>query len=214
MLHTGLEYAVTSTVAAVVGMVPEGLYLLTSVALAVGVLALAKRRTLARELSCIESLARVDVLCLDKTGTLTTGEMELSGLLPTGACTAQELRALGAAFVRAGDAEEDNATAAALRTALADVQPGFRFDGDAVPFSSARKFSARKGADGLWYVMGAPDIVLGQGHPLLERLEEPLGRGLRALVLAACEEKPDLSLIHILGKGPPPAGYGLRRGPF
>ncbi len=204
VLHTGLEYAVTSTVAAVVGMVPEGLYLLTSVALAVGVLALAKRRTLARELSCIESLARVDVLCLDKTGTLTTGEMELSGLLPTGACTAQELRALGAAFVRAGDAEEDNATAAALRTALADVQPGFRFDGDAVPFSSARKFSARKGADGLWYVMGAPDIVLGQGHPLLERLEEPLGRGLRALVLAACEEKPDGAV-----EDPTPLGFFL-----
>lgn len=75
-------YAVTSTVAALVGMIPEGLYLLTSIALALGVLRLAKRRTLAHELSCIEALARIDTLCIDKTGTITTGNMRLEQVCP------------------------------------------------------------------------------------------------------------------------------------
>ena len=79
-------YAVTSTVAALVGMIPEGLYLLTSIALALGVLRLAKRRTLAHELSCIEALARIDTLCIDKTGTITTGNMRLEQVCPADGC--------------------------------------------------------------------------------------------------------------------------------
>lgn len=79
---TGVQYAVSSTVAALCGMIPEGLYLLVSVALAVGVLRLAKRRTLVHEMACIENLARVDTLCLDKTGTLTTGSLRLEAVLP------------------------------------------------------------------------------------------------------------------------------------
>lgn len=81
---TGVQYAVSSTVAALCGMIPEGLYLLVSVALAVGVLRLAKQRTLVHEMACIENLARVDTLCLDKTGTLTTGSLRLEAVLPVG----------------------------------------------------------------------------------------------------------------------------------
>ena len=77
-LHTGLEYAMSSTVAAIIGMIPEGLYLLVSVALAVSVISLARSKTLVHELSCIENLARVDTLCLDKTGTITEGCMEIA----------------------------------------------------------------------------------------------------------------------------------------
>ena len=194
VLHTGLHYAVTSTVAAVVGMVPEGLYLLTSVALAVGVLTLARRRTLVRELSCIESLARVDVLCLDKTGTLTTGRMALAGMLPAEETGEEALRAAGAAFIAAGDPAADNATAAALRAGLGGRQAGgpvFPAGGGQVPFSSARKFTARQAADGAWYVLGAPEFVLGAGHPALEALAGPLARGLRALALARCAVRPE-----------------------
>lgn len=78
----GLRYAVSSTVAALCGMIPEGLYLLVSVALAAGVLRLARQRTLVHEMACIENLARVDLLCLDKTGTLTEGSLRVEELLP------------------------------------------------------------------------------------------------------------------------------------
>ena len=71
LLHTSLPYAVSSTVAAMVGMIPEGLYLLTSVALAVSMIRLAQGKVLAQDMNCIETLARVDVLCVDKTGTIT-----------------------------------------------------------------------------------------------------------------------------------------------
>ena len=81
-LHTGLEYAMSSTVAAIIGMIPEGLYLLVSVALAVSVISLARSKTLVHELSCIENLARVDTLCLDKTGTITEGCMEVLETIP------------------------------------------------------------------------------------------------------------------------------------
>lgn len=81
---TGLPYAVSSTVAALCGMIPEGLYLLVSVALAVGVLRLARRHTLVHEMACIENLARVDTLCLDKTGTLTEGSLRIEAVLPVG----------------------------------------------------------------------------------------------------------------------------------
>lgn len=77
ILSSGLPYAVSSTVAAMVGMIPEGLYLLVSTALAVSMIQLARKRALVHEMSCIENLARVDVLCLDKTGTLTQGELEV-----------------------------------------------------------------------------------------------------------------------------------------
>lgn len=82
---TGLRYAVSSTVAALCGMIPEGLYLLVSAALAAGVLRLARQRTLVHEMACIENLARVDLLCLDKTGTLTEGSLQVEQLLPLAA---------------------------------------------------------------------------------------------------------------------------------
>ena len=92
ILSSGLPYAVSSTVAAMVGMIPEGLYLLVSTALAVSMIQLARKRALVHEMSCIENLARVDVLCLDKTGTLTQGELEVLELRPVN-CSMEELSA-------------------------------------------------------------------------------------------------------------------------
>lgn len=182
VLHTGLKYAVTSTVAAMIGMVPEGLYLLTSVALAVGVMTLAKRRTLARELSCIESLARVDVLCLDKTGTLTEGRMEVAQVLPAEADETGLKTAL-AAFLAVS--EDDNATAGALR-AFAGPLPQVPPTRGRIPFSSSRKWSACETGSG-WLVLGAPDVVLGETVP---QLQNAVSRGMRALVLAEVDGRP------------------------
>ena len=116
-LDTGLTYAVSSTVAALVGMIPEGLYLLVSVALAVSVLGLARRHTLVHEMSCIENLARVDVLCLDKTGTLTAGSMRVEEVLPVGGTGQAALETALGGFAHA--AESGNATATALKVRFA-----------------------------------------------------------------------------------------------
>lgn len=115
-LHTGLEYAMSSTVAAIIGMIPEGLYLLVSVALAVSVISLARSKTLVHELSCIENLARVDTLCLDKTGTITEGCMEVLETIPVPGMEGGALAELLGSFTAA--AGEDNATAQALRARL------------------------------------------------------------------------------------------------
>lgn len=173
--------AVTSTVAALVGMIPEGLYLLVSAALAVSVIQLARRRTLVRELSCIESLARADVICLDKTGTITAGELRVEQTVPCGNMTEGELCGALASYIASQTA--DNATARALRERFAGGEPlpGVR----EIPFSSERKFSALITGTGETWVLGAPENVLrGQ----LERYADLVGpltaEGLRVVVLA------------------------------
>ena len=113
-----LPASVTSSVAAMIGMIPEGLILLTSVAMAVGVVKLGRRNTLVQELYGIETLARVDVLCLDKTGTITTGEMALESLEPADA-SMEEMKDALSRFLGAFD--DDSATLNALRKATAPV---------------------------------------------------------------------------------------------
>ena len=81
VLNHGFKKSIVSTVAAVIGMIPEGLYLLTSIALAVSVIRLGKKKVLVQELHCIETLARVDIICLDKTGTITTGNFNVSKII-------------------------------------------------------------------------------------------------------------------------------------
>ena len=187
LLHTGLEYAVTSTVGAVVGMIPEGLYLLTSLALAVGVLNLARRRTLVHELSCIENLARVDVLCLDKTGTLTEGSMEVLEALPLAeGLDGPGLEALLGSFAHSGS--DDNATARALKERFADG--GLLAGAEEVAFSSARKWSGRR-AQGRCLLLGAPEVLMGGRRKELDGLlAGPLSRGERALLLAQTDALP------------------------
>lgn len=152
--HIALTEAVPTTVAAMIGMIPEGLILLTSVALAVGVVRLGGKGTLVQELYGIETLARVDTLCLDKTGTLTKGEMAVERLDPVG-CTEADMRRELGRFLSAFD--DPTPTLEALRRAIVPV------DGvvtGTLPFSSARKKSAVAFDDGTVLVLGAPSFVM------------------------------------------------------
>jgi cation-transporting P-type ATPase E len=183
--HDGRE-AVRRTVGGIVPMVPEGLVLLTSVAFAIGVVRLGRKQCLVQELPAIEGLARVDVVCLDKTGTLTEGGMDVTGLrLMEGAeqpHVAAVLSALGAA---------DPHPNASLQ-AIIDAYPRSGSDGwgrtQTLPFSSARKYSGAAltepdGTAGTW-LLGAPDVLLPGGHPALAEADRLNDQGLRVLLLA------------------------------
>lgn len=173
--HAPLEEAVPSTVAAMIGMIPEGLILLTSVALMAGVVKLGRRKTLVQELFGIETLARTDVLCLDKTGTLTTGEMTLDQAVPVDADEA-ELRAAASRFLGAFEARSGT-----LRALAAAFPVGSEAPTDTLPFSSARKKSAAAFADGTVLILGAPSFVLDD---VPAQVEEWAEQGFRVLALA------------------------------
>lgn len=145
--------AVVAAVAGVVGMIPEGLVLLTSLNFALAAMILARQKVLVQELAAVEILARVDVLCLDKTGTITDGSVSLTSL-DTLADVPGALEALAAI---AGGAE-GNATSKAIAAGVTSSVPATVLA--AVPFSSARKWSAVETPQGVW-VMGAPEILLG-----------------------------------------------------
>ncbi len=184
--NEGWREAVTGTVAALVGMIPEGLVLLTTLAFMVATLTLARRQVLVQELPAVEGLARVDVVCLDKTGTLTHGDVRFDRLVPLEGTAEPERDAAvrGALGLLAG-ADSANATAAAL----AAVFPATSAAVDTVPFSSARKWSAVRTADGTTWVMGAPEMVLpepGPGAPAAARARSDVlaAEGRRVLLLA------------------------------
>ncbi len=147
--------ALQATVAAAVAMVPDGLVLLTSLSFITGVIALARRRALAKELASVELLARVDTLCLDKTGTITTGEISLGRVVALGATSeaeaAEVLGALGAA---------DPAPNATLLAIISSHQAPEGWDvAQSLPFSSARKWAATEFIDRGTFYLGAPDIL-------------------------------------------------------
>jgi len=182
-LHTAetRQEAATSTVAALVGMVPQGLVLLTSIAFGAAAVTLARRRVLVQQLLAVEGLARVDVVCLDKTGTLTDGTIAFDSLIRLDDQTPTEA-ALGAL---AAD-ENRNATLAAIGQAF-PPPPGWARE-DAVPFSSARKWSAASFAGHGAWVLGAPEMVLPNGQDgLLARAAELAASGRRVLVLARAD---------------------------
>lgn len=181
-----LASAVPSSVAAMLGMIPEGLMLLTSVALFVGVVRLGRHQTLVQELYGIETLARADVLCLDKTGTLTTGDMRLKQLIPLGADEESMRRAISR-FLSAFDLS--SGTLNALR---AVIVPSGEEPVATVPFSSARKLSAAGFADGETLILGAPSFVLGgawQGDAR-DMAERAAAEGCRVLALCRAQGLP------------------------
>jgi cation-transporting P-type ATPase E len=152
--NNGWRDAVTGAVAGMVGMVPEGLVLLTSLAFMLATVTLARRQTLVQELPAVEGLARVDVVCLDKTGTLTYGDVAFDHLEILGDCAESDVgHALG--LLSAG--VEGNATAAAVAAAFPATE--WRRTGS-VPFNSTRKWSAVTTADHGAWVLGAPEMVL------------------------------------------------------
>ena len=175
-----LDTAVTKTVAATLGMIPEGLILLTSVALAVGIVRLGRRSALVNELYGIENLARVDVLCLDKTGTLTSGDMALAGVHPLGQADEAQVREAMRAFTAAFPNEE-SATYRALREAFppqsASEPPA------TVPFSSERKWSAAQCPPFGTLVLGAPEKTAMDWPETLAAARGYAAEGLRVLAL-------------------------------
>ena len=154
------QEALRGTVAAAVAMVPDGLVLLTSLAFITGVVALARRQALAKELASVELLARVDTLCLDKTGTITTGEISFGHAEPLGSTTGAEATEALAALASADPAP--NATLAAIAAAVGDRPGGWELN-SSVPFSSARKWAAAGFKGRGTYHLGAPDVLLGAG---------------------------------------------------
>ncbi|MGV9286654.1 cation-translocating P-type ATPase [Streptomyces sp. NPDC003719] len=179
--------SVARTVGGIVPMVPEGLVLLTSVAFAIGVVRLGRKQCLVQELPAIEGLARVDTVCLDKTGTLTEGGMDVTEVRALGGADEEYVRtvlgALGASDPR------PNASLQAIIDAspAAGAAEGWRCT-DSLPFSSARKyagatFEAADGASGTW-LLGAPDVLLTEDDPALAETGRLNEQGMRVLLLA------------------------------
>jgi cation-transporting P-type ATPase E len=180
--QSDVRAALAASVAGTVAMVPEGLVLLTSLAFAVGVMRLAKRRVLVQELQAVEGLARIDVLCIDKTGTLTEGKLVVDGIEVLDRTMPYE-----AALAALAAAEQNpNATLTAIGERFADP-PGDWAAGETTPFSSARKWSgASFGPDGTW-ILGAPDVVLpaaGDDPAVRAQAEAAAAKGSRVLLLA------------------------------
>lgn len=186
--HVELDPAILSTVSAMVGMIPEGLILLASTVMAVAVVRLARHQVLVQQLYCIETLARVDVLCLDKTGTITTGGMEVSGLVPLSTADSepkeQELSKIVASLV-ASD-EDPNDTARAIQEYFGLAKEGKQKAEQAItpadllkptrviPFSSDTKWSGAAFANGEAYVMGAAQFVLEKNANTLTQIKDAL----------------------------------------
>ncbi|WP_086564328.1 HAD-IC family P-type ATPase [Streptomyces africanus] len=189
--ENAFDDSVARTVGGIVPMVPEGLVLLTSVAFAIGVVRLGRKQCLVQELPAIEGLARVDTVCLDKTGTLTEGGMDVTGLRPLqGADETYVRRVLGAL------GESDPRPNASLK-AIIDAYPApedWRRT-RALPFSSARKYSgaAFAEADGetSTWLLGAPDVLLPDDDPALAETGRLNEQGLRVLLLARVDRDLD-----------------------
>lgn len=181
-LGESIRDAVLSTSGALLGMMPKGLVLLTSVSLAVGVIKLASKKTLVQELFCIETLSRVDTLCLDKTGTITEGKMSVSEVveLETGRSSGSIEEAAGA-FIAA--LEDDNATYAALKRYF---QPNSLWKPiQKTPFSSVRKWSSATFEGKGTILFGAPEFLLrGRDYSLPPRIGEAEAEGCRVLLMA------------------------------
>ena len=181
-LGRDLTSGVTSTVGALVGMIPEGLYLLTSLALVAGTLRLARRKTMCRQMDCIETLARVDTLCVDKTGTVTENKMVVEDivLLCPDRFIGDDVRMVMADYVAA--MRSDNDTMAALRKYFTGQVNQRAMD--ALPFTSARKYGGVSFHEDETWLLGAPDILLGEAAgDYASLIDKYSAKGCRVLLL-------------------------------
>ncbi len=182
--QSGWRHAISGAVAGTVAMVPEGLVLLMSIAFSVAVMRLARRRVLVQELPAVEGLARVDVVCVDKTGTLTEGTVEVDELLPIKGATPEELEPILAAL--AAHDPSPNATMRAIGRRFPEVADEWELT-SAVPFSSARKWSAMAFRDrGAWLLGGSDVLMRGPARDgsAREAADRAAAEGKRILLLA------------------------------
>lgn len=191
-----LSNSLVNTVAGVLGMIPEGLVLLTSVSFILGVGRLARKKALVQEMEAIEALARVNVLCLDKTGTITTGELNVHSLIPIGVSKetmTEVMNGLAFAF------SDTNATGEALQRYFSDTQP-FSIT-DRIPFSSSRKFMGIS-TPNKHYLLGAPDF-LSTDTEVQRQCDYYSRQGLRVLLLGSCPQlyrtPAEICDLHVLG---------------
>ncbi len=185
-LDMTMKASVQSTVAALLGMIPEGLYLLTSVALALAVVRLTHRKVLVRDMNCVETLARVDVLCVDKTGTITQPGMDVQKLisLDETVCSESQLKDMLNAFYTTMDADNDTAIAMKKAFYRKDGAPGWE-PVKTVPFMSENKYSGITFAGKGSYLVGAPEFILGPRAVEVADAIDPWARqGMRVLLIA------------------------------
>ena len=185
--------SVEATVAALIGMIPEGLYLLTSVAIAVSSLKLARQRVLVQDMNCIETLAHVDILCVDKTGTITEPAMEVSDIFPIQSerFTYEDIEQILAAFYYNEEPDNETAKAMTAQFALETAWQAVR----RIPFSSSTKWSAADFGIHGRYIIGAPEFVMTDRYDTIRGCAEPWSaRGCRVLLLAAYEGELDAQL--------------------
>lgn len=175
------QQAVVSTVAALIGMIPEGLVLLTSTVLAVSVVRLSKRKVLVQDLYCIETLARVDTICLDKTGTITEGSMEVVDCIPLEDYNLEEI----IANIN-NSLDENNPTAIALKDKFGKKKTYNELE--KIPFSSSRKYSGVVYEEGT-YIIGAGEFILKDQIKKYQKKLEQYIRDYRVIVIAKTKNK-------------------------
>ena len=190
--HNTLQTSVVAMVAAVIGMIPEGLYLLTTIALTLSSVKLARNQVLLHNMKSIESLARVDVLCVDKTGTITEPRMSVEQVFVSPSSEMNEQKFMGVLSNYISANSDDNDTMKAIREfmlAKGDLQNQITGVKKIIPFSSKVKYSAVC-FENESYLLGAPEIVLGKNYEKISsEINHLLKEGFRVLVLARTEEK-------------------------
>lgn len=190
--HETMQKSIVSMVAAIIGMIPEGLYLLTTIALALSTMRLAKKQVILHDMKSIEALARVDVLCVDKTGTITEPGMEVLEILPSKINsqmikTKEELELLLTDY--AMSIPDDNATMHAIREYAASLNNNSnkRETIEVIPFSSTTKYSGVSFSDGS-FLLGAPEFVMREEYPfVLPEISSYIKNGHRVLLLGKYE---------------------------
>ena len=209
--------SVVSMVAAVLGMIPEGLYLLTTVALALSTIRLAKKQVLLHDMKSIETLARVDVLCVDKTGTITEPGMQVTELVISGRCGDAEMDNRAFAHLLADYSsviEDNNATMEAIRAYVDknEIEKGSRTLLKTQPFTSANKYSKVSFVEGD-YMLGAPEFIMKDRYDeISEEIEEYQSKGYRVLLMA--ESGNDSSGLEKSFGGISPIGYIVLSNPI
>ncbi len=182
ILNVVPKEAILTTAASVIGMIPSGMFLLTSLTLAVGTIKLAKNNTLVQDLYSLEMLALVDTICFDKTGTLTDGNMTVQEVVPIGKNSIEDINAITSSMLNA--LKDDNQTAKALINYF-DTSNTYKSVAT-LPFNSERKMSAVAFDNQMTYAFGAPEFVLSKKtyENYSEEINNYLKQGLRVLVLA------------------------------
>ena len=188
VLDLGLQASVKATVAALIGMIPEGLYLLTSVALAVSVIRLAQKHVLTQDMNCIENLARVDVLCVDKTGTITENVMEPGDPVPMDGVEYHQVQEILSEIYGAAKADNDTGRAMADKFCREPKWTAKKV----IPFSSATKWTGVVFEEKGSFLVGAPEFIMSSRYDEVGKdVESWSSRGYRVLLLASYAGVPE-----------------------